>query len=66
MSKTEESELLNRFLKTYSNLPVEERKNTIIVIDDEPISWKMAYREIKNDSELGKEIGKKLIELGII
>lgn len=66
ISNSEEPELLNRFLKTYSSLPIKERKNTIAVIDNEPINWKMAYREIKNKSKLGKKIGEKLIELEII
>ncbi len=63
-------EYLSRFTKIYASLPVPERSNPIIVINisgkDEPISWNMAYRELRENSELGKKIGRKLVELSII
>lgn len=55
-----------RFSKVYSNLPMEERTNPIVVIDDEPISWKAARREVHGETELGARILDKLIELDII
>jgi hypothetical protein len=62
----DESSLFARFSRAYNGVPVEERKNAIVIINGEPISWEMAYREIKHDTELGKKIGEKLIRLKII
>lgn len=55
-----------RFFAVYANLPIEERRKPIVVIDDEPISWNLAYEEIKNETERGKKILKILIELELI
>lgn len=65
MSKKETSSL-ERFIKVFSHLPLEERKQVIVVIDKQPISWNMAYAEIRQKTELGKRIGEKLIKLDII
>ena len=54
------------FFKIYSNIPIEERKNVVVVIDEQPISWSLAYQEIKNETELGEKIFKILKELDII
>jgi len=54
------------FLKVYANLPLEERSQIIVFINNEPISWIMAQREILEDTELGKKILKKLADLEII
>ena len=50
----------------YSNLPLNERRLPIVVIENEPISWEMAYREINHKTQLGKQILEKLKELDII
>lgn len=55
-----------RFLKTYANLPLNLREEVIIVIMDQPITWKVAYLEIINDTKLGQEILDKLEALKII
>ena len=55
-----------RFFKVYSGLPLEERSNPVAVIDDEPISWKLAHEEISNGTERGEKILKMLIGLKII
>ena len=55
-----------RFIKVYDSLPLEERKNTIMVIDDEPVSWSLAHEEIRNNTKRGKTILKNLIELELI
>ena len=57
---------LERFMKVYSNIPINLRKEIILVIDDQPITWNVAYLEIKNDTPLGKKILQKLLELEII
>ncbi len=59
MAKTE-------FMKAYSNLIEDERNGVLIVITGKPYSWNRAYDEIKNDTELGKQILKKLVKLGIL
>ena len=49
------------FLKTYANIPINLRKEIILVLKSkEPITWNVAYLEINQDTKLGKEILKKL------
>jgi len=55
-----------RFFKVYSGLPIEERGNPIVVIDNEPINWKLAHEEISNETKRGEKILKMLIDLQII
>ena len=57
---------LSRFVKTYNGLPLAERDLPAVVIDDEAISWKLAYKEIKENTELGKIIQAKLEEMELI
>lgn len=55
------------FLKIYANLPINIRDEIILVLPNKgPITWNIAYLEIKQDTKLGEEILKKLEELGII
>ncbi len=54
------------FFKVYSNLPVDERSNVVVVLNNKSISWNLAYQEIKNNTENGKIILKTLKELEII
>ena len=54
------------FFRVYPSIPIDERKLTIVVIDAKPISWDLAYQEIKNKTERGKKILKILRELDII
>lgn len=55
-----------RFFKVYAGVPIEERKVPVVVIDDQPINWNLAYEEISNQTERGKKILKMLEELEII
>ncbi len=55
-----------RFLRVYANLPLNLRKEIIAVVDKEPISWEVAYREITNGTKLAQTLLKKLEELGVI
>jgi len=57
---------LERFMKVYSYLPLEERKLTIVIINGEPISWTRAYTETSKNTKLGNKILKKLIEKDLI
>lgn len=73
-----EKEKKMRFMKVYQNLPLNERRNTIIVLESgknnknedkikkEPISWDIAFIEIEQETEIGKEILDKLIKLNLI
>lgn len=56
-----------RFLRAYSNLPLNSRREIIIVLDKEgPVTWEAAYLEVKNNSEKAKEILEKLEKLNLI
>jgi hypothetical protein len=56
-----------RFLKVYSNLPINLRNDIVLVLDGQgPITWNVAYIEINNETKLGGEIFNKLVKLKII
>lgn len=54
------------FLRTYSNLPLNVRDEIILVFEEKPITWDVAYLEVKARSELGQRILKELKELSLI
>lgn len=58
--------LKTKFLQIYANLPLSQRKEIIVVIDDEPLTWNAVKIEIENDTLKGKEILEKLVKLGIL
>lgn len=54
------------FLKTYVNIPLSLRDDIVLILDDKrPISWDVAFFEIKNDTTLSNEIliGLKKLDL---
>lgn len=56
-----------KFLKVYSNLPINLRNDIILVLGEKgPITWNVAYVEINNNTKLGEEIFKKLAKLKFI
>jgi len=55
-----------RFFKVYANLPLNLREEVVLVINDEPITWKVAYLEISGHTKLGKQILEKLVFLKFI
>lgn len=55
-----------KFFKVYANLPLNLRDEIVLVIDDEPITWKIAYLEIKENTKLGERILEKLEVLEFI
>jgi hypothetical protein len=58
---------ISRFLKVYANLPVGLRQEIVVVIDEVgPLTWNTAYVEISQNTELGKKIMDKLIEMEVI
>lgn len=57
---------LSRFTKVFSSLPIAERDMVCCVIGGDGISWRLAYREIKEKTELGARIQKELERLKLI
>lgn len=55
-----------KFFKIYANLPINLRSEIILVINDEPITWRVAHLEISNKTPLGKKMLQKLKALHII
>ncbi|MES2930197.1 MAG: hypothetical protein V4665_00215 [Patescibacteria group bacterium] len=67
--------LREKFLRTYANVPLNLRDSIILVIDKEmttgtivkdSISWRVAWIEIDQNTELGNKILKELSILQII
>lgn len=57
----------NRFIKVYSNLPINLRNEVILVLPNiGSITWNVASSEINGETEIGQTIINKLIELKII
>ncbi len=56
----------DRFLKVFSNLSIDLRREIILVVDNQPITWNVVYEEMMNETELGKKILNRLIELELI
>lgn len=57
----------SRFLKVYANLPINLRNEIILVLEGKgPITWNVAYLEINYETNLGKKIFNKLVELDLI
>lgn len=55
-----------KFYKVYANVPLGLRDEIILVMDDEPISWKIARLEIDGGTKMAKRILEKLVALGVI
>ncbi len=55
-----------RFLTVYSDLPIDIRKEIVLVIDNQPITWNVAYNEIDRETPLGQRILEKLIKMELI
>ena len=64
--KNEEEGLRERFLKIYADIPLNLRKEIILILDNAPISWNVAFVEVSNRTTKSKTILKKLNELKII
>lgn len=62
-----ETNRYDKFFKVYANLLPGVREEIILVLPEHgPITWKVAYFEIKNNTELGEAIFTKLEELKFI
>ncbi len=58
--------LRERFLKIYADIPLHLRKEIILVLHKEPLSWNAAYVEAINNTKISETILKKLEELKIL
>lgn len=58
--------LSQKFAEIYSNLPIKTRREVVVVIDDQPISWEIAYKEVENNTDMGKKILMKMQDLKIL
>ena len=63
-SNTEE--LAARFNKVYANLPLGMREEIALILEDRPVSWNVAYIEIKNETDLAEKILVELSEMKLI
>ncbi len=59
-------DLKDRFYNVYNNLPLNLRDEVILVIDSEPVTWKVAKLEVDQDTQLSKTILEKLKALNIL
>ena len=55
-----------QFMNIYANLPLATREGVIVVIENEPLTWKVAKLEVENDTPKGKEILRILAGLKIL
>ncbi|MEK9167935.1 MAG: hypothetical protein AAB769_01225 [Patescibacteria group bacterium] len=58
--------LRENFLKVYANIPLNLRDEIVLVFENKPISWNVAYLEIKSNSDLSTKILSELKELKLI
>ena len=63
-----EKGLREQFLKVYANVPLNMRDEIILLLGDEkrPITWNVAYLEIRENTEASKEILEKLKKMDVI
>ena len=54
------------FLKIYANLPLSARKEIVVVIGNEPLTWNSAHLEVEQNTPVGKEILEILTKLKIL
>ena len=59
-----------KFLRAFANLPLNSREEIILVLrekgEKQPITWNVAYHEVKNNTPRSKEILEKLKKLGLL
>ena len=58
--------LKETFLSIYADLPLGLRREVILVLDNEPITWNVAYIEVYNNTDKSKKILKELKDMKII
>ena len=75
MPNETKNNLREKFLRAYANLPLSTRREIILVLEEknergdiikQPITWEVAYLEIKNNTPKSEIILAKLDELKLI
>lgn len=66
MKKKEYETLKVQFLRVFANVPLPLRTEIIALVAHEPISWSVAYAEIKKDTEKAPLILEHLKKIGLI
>lgn len=61
-----ESDLATAFFRKYANIPLGVRAEIVAVVDGEPITWNVAYLEIKAASSKANHILQELKALELI
>jgi len=59
-------EIRDKFFKVYANIPLGLRNDIILVIDGKPLTWDVAYLEVKENTDLSKKILEDLKNLKLI
>jgi hypothetical protein len=59
-------ELKSIFNQVYANIPLELRSTIVFVLDDQPITWNVAYLEILANSKNSPRILEGLRKLDLI
>ena len=66
----QEDNLREKFLKSFANLPLNTRGEIVLVLEEDgrkqPITWNVAYLEVKNNTPKSDEILKKLERMGLV
>ncbi len=58
--------LRENFFKIYANMPLNLRDEIILVFKDKPITWNVAYIEVKANTDVSIQILKELKDLNLI
>jgi hypothetical protein len=58
--------LRENFFKIYANMPLNLRDEIILVFKDKPITWNVAYVEVKANTDVSTQILKELKDLNLI
>lgn len=66
MKKKEYEALKSQFLTLFASVPLPLRTEIIALVTHEPISWSVAYAEIKKDTEKAIVILDHLKKIGLI
>lgn len=66
MDKAEYEVLKAKFLKLIANVAFPLRKEIIAVVDNQPVSWNVAYGEVSQDTDKAKEVLKHLKQIKLI
>jgi hypothetical protein len=54
------------FYKTFANLPLGFRAESIVVVDEQPLSWNALKIEVDNNTDIGNKGLEILVQLGIL